>query len=175
VSHARDRLAYKFTRPGARSPFTGFEWPVDTWVEAQGEVELCGNGIHACDVEALPRWIDDELWRIELDGVEREDEGVLVARRGRLLERIEAWNAETSRELARSCAARIRELAEEHAEQLLQGRAEMIAQIAEGPDPSATALSMYTTAHAADEVVPGAYWEERRRQAEWLRDRLGLV
>ena len=48
----------------------------------------------------------------------------------------------------------------------------MIPQIAEGPDPSAAALSMYTTAHAADEVVPGSYWVERRRQAEWLRERL---
>jgi hypothetical protein len=50
----------------------------------------------------------------------------------------------------------------------------MIPQIAEGPDPSATALAMYTTAHAADEVVPGSYWVERRRQAEWLRERLQL-
>ena len=166
--------AYKFTRPGARSPFTGFEWPVGKWVEAEGEVGLCANGIHACRIEALPRWLDDELWRIEVDGIEEEHDGVVVARRARLLERIEAWNAETSRELARSCAARIRELAQEHADPLLQRRAQMIPEIADGPDPSATALSMYTTAHAADEVVPGSYWVERRRQAEWLRERLGL-
>lgn len=167
--------AFKFTRPGACSPFTGFEWPVGEWVEAEGSVGLCANGIHACRIEALPRWVDDELWRIELDGIEHEHEGVLVARRGRLLDRIEAWNAETSRELARSCAQRVRDLAGEHPDPLLQRRAEMIPQIAEGPDPSATALSMYTTAHAADEVVPGSYWVERRRQAEWLRDRLGLA
>ena len=168
-------LAYKFTRPGARSPFTGFEWPVGEWVEVDGELGLCANGIHACRVEALPRWVDDELWRIEVEGVELEREGVLVARRGRLLDRIEAWNVETSRELARSCAARVRELASEHQDPLLRRRAEMIPDIADGPDPSATALSMYTTAHAADEVVPGSYWAERRRQAEWLQDRLGLA
>jgi hypothetical protein len=167
--------AYKFTRPGRRSPFTDFEWPVGEWVETDGEVGLCRNGVHVCRVEALPRWIDDELWTIEVDGVTEEDEGVLVARRGRLLERIDAWNAETSRELARSCAAVITELASEHPDDdLLRLRAEMIPEIADGPDPSATALSMYTTAHAADEVVPGSYWVERRRQAEWLRERLGL-
>lgn len=166
--------AYKFTRPGACSPFTGFEWPVGEWVEVEGDVGLCANGIHACRLEALPRWVDDELWRIELDAIEREHEGVVIARRGRLLDRIDAWNAETARELARSCARRIRELAAEHPDPLLQRRAAMIPQIAEGPDPSATALSMYTTAHAADEIVPGSYWVERRRQAEWLRDRLGL-
>ena len=168
-------VAYKFTRPGARSPFTGFTWPVGEWVEADGEVGLCANGIHACRVEALPRWLDDELWRIELDGIEEEHEGVLVARRGRLVERIDAWNAEASRELARSCAARVKELAAEHPDELLRRRAQMIPEIANGADPSATALSMYTTAHAADEVAPGSYWAERRRQAEWLRERLGLA
>ncbi len=73
------------------------------------------------------------------------------------------------------CRQRIREFAAEHPDPLLRRRAEMIPHIAEGPDPSATALSMYTTAHAVDEVLPGGYWEERRRQAEWLRERLGLV
>jgi hypothetical protein len=168
-------VAYKFTQPATRSRFTGFEWPVGTWVEVRGALGLCANGIHACRVDALPRWVDDVLWRIELDGVELEHEGVLVARRGRLLEPIEAWNPELSRELARSCAERIREFAAANPDPLLQRRAEMIPQIADGPDPSATALSMYTTAHAFDDLLPGSYWEERRRQADWLRERLGLV
>ena len=167
--------AYKFTRMGARSPFTTFEWPVGEWVETEGEVGLCANGIHACRIEALPRWIDDELWQIELEGIAIEHEGVVVARRGRLVEKVEAWNAETSRELARSCAAQITALATRNPDPLLQRRAEMIPAIADGPDPSATALSMYTTAHALDEVEPGSYWSERRRQAEWLRDRLGIA
>jgi hypothetical protein len=168
-------LAYKFTRPGGQSPFTGFAWPVGEWVEVEGAVALCTNGVHACRVEALPRWIDAELWRVEVDGIEEEHEGVVVARRARLLERIDAWDADASRELARSCAARVKELAEAHNDELLRRRALMIPEIANGPDPSATALSMYTTAHAADEVVPGSYWEERRRQAEWLRERLALA
>jgi hypothetical protein len=167
--------AYKFTLPGARSPFTSFAWPVGEWVEAEGELALCRNGIHACRPEALPRWLNDELWLVELDQVEDEQEGLLLARRGRLLERIDAWNEEVSRELARSCAAVIAQLAAEHPDDdLLRRRALMIPQIAAGPDPSAAALSMYTTAHAADEVVPGSYWVERRRQADWLRERLQL-
>jgi hypothetical protein len=167
--------AYKFTRRGARSPFTSFTWPVGEWVEAQGELALCRNGIHACRPEALPRWLNDELWLVELEDVEDEHEGLLLARRGRLIERIDAWNEDASRELARSCAAVITQLAAEFPDDdLLQRRALMIPAIADGPDPSATALSMYTTAHAADEVVPGSYWIERRRQAAWLRERLQL-
>jgi len=167
-------LAYKFTRAGGRSPFTGFEWPFGDWVDVQGEIGLCASGIHACRVEALPRWVDDELWRIELDGIALEHEGLLVARRGRLVARVEEWNAETSRELARSCAAQVTALVETSEDELLRRRAEMIPAIADGPDPSATALAMYTTAHALDDVTPGTYWIERRRQAEWLRERLGL-
>ena len=168
-------LAYKFTLSGARSPFTGFAWPLREWVDAEGELALCRNGIHACRPEALPRWLSDELWLVELDHVVAEQDGLLLARRGRLVERIDAWNEETSRELARSCAAVITELAAQHPDDdLLRRRAQMIPEIADGPDPSAAALSMYTTAHAADEVVPGSYWVERRRQAQWLRERLQL-
>jgi hypothetical protein len=168
-------LAYKFTRAGAQSPFTGYVWRLGEWVEAKGNVALCENGVHACRPEALPRWIDAELWRVEVDDVQEEHDGVLVARRARLLDRIEAWNAETALELARSCAARARELADEHPEPLIRAMADDIARIADGPDPSATALSMYTTAHAFAEVLPGGYHDERRRQAEWLRDRLQLT
>lgn len=167
-------LAYKFTRPGARSPFTGFEWPQGEWIEVDGEVGLCANGFHACRLEALPRWLDDELWRIEVDGIAEEREGVLIARRARLLERVAAWDAGTARELARSCAAHVASLAERVPDPLVRARADMIAGIAESADPSATALAMYTTAHTFDEVEPGSYYEERRRQAEWLRDRLAL-
>jgi hypothetical protein len=136
---------------------------------------MCANGIHACRPDALPRWLNEELWLVELDDVEVDQDGLLVARRARLVERIEGWNAETSRDLARSCASVITALAAEHPDDdLLQRRAQMIPAIAEGPDPSAAALSMYTTAHAADEVVPGSYWVERRRQADWLRERLEL-
>jgi hypothetical protein len=167
-------LAYKFTRAGACSPFTGFAWPENEWVDAGAPLELCRSGIHACRVEALPRWIDDELWRVELDEVREDYEGVVVARRGRLVERVEAWDASTSRELARSCARRAGELADRNPDPLIRTMADDIARIAEGADPSATALSMYCTAHAFDVAEPGGYHDERRRQADWLRERLGL-
>ena len=166
--------AYKFTRAGARSPFTDFRWPTGAWVEVAGEIGLCANGIHACRVDALPRWVDEELGRVEVEDVQAEYEGVVVARRGRLVGRVAAWNEATSRELARSCALRARASAQEHPDTLIQKMAEDIAAIAEGPDPSATALSMYCSAHAADVAERGGYDYERRRQAQWLRERLGL-
>jgi hypothetical protein len=164
-------LAYKFTRAGARSPFTGFAWPQDEWVEAEGDVALRANGIHACRSDALPRWLDDELWRIELEEIREEHDGVVVARRGA--------PARADRRLgctphASSCAVRAKQLAEDYSDPLIRKMADDIGGIAEGPDPSATALSMYCTAHAADVAVAGGYDAERRRQAQWLRERLQL-
>jgi len=167
-------LAYKFTRPGSRSPFTGFAWRPGQWVEAEGELDLCANGIHACRLEALPYWIDEELWRIEIEDPGAEFEGVVVARRARLVERIDGWNPETSRQLARSCAGEVRRLAGENANPLVRQLADEIAGMAEGTDVSATALSMFCTAHAFDLAMEGGYTGERKRQAEWLRDQLGL-
>ena len=166
--------AYKFTRAGAISPFTGFAWPVDEWVEADGPLGLGANGIHACRVEALPRWLDDELWELDVEDVADEIEGVVVARRARLRNRVEAWNAACSHELARFCARRARELADEHPEPLLEAIAGDVAVASESADPSATAASTYCVAAAAERVVAGGYWLERRRQADWLRFELGL-
>jgi hypothetical protein len=50
-------------------------------------------------------WIDDELWSCELDGVLEDDGRVLVAERGRLLERVTAWDETTARDFAGACAA----------------------------------------------------------------------
>jgi hypothetical protein len=165
---------FKFTLTGARSPFTGYAWPRGEWVAADGAVALCSNGIHACRVEALPRWIADELWRIEVDGVHEELDGVLVARRGRLVDRIEEWNRETAGELLRSCARRAQEL-EAHSDPVVRALARDVADLAEGADDQVDpALALYASAHAFELAEPGGYRAERRRQAEWLRDRLGL-
>jgi hypothetical protein len=167
-------IAFKFTETGARSPFTGFSWEPGEWAEAEGPLELCRNGVHACRAHALPRWLNDELWLIELEEVMHERDSVLVARRGRLLERIDEWSNETARELARSCAARVRQLADDRREPLVRSRADDIERTAERPDPTSASLAMYCTAHTLDELLPGGYEDERQRQAEWLRVRLEL-
>ena len=110
-------LAYKFLRAGAVAPVSSFAWPAPAgsepgdWIEASGPLEPCANGVHACRMAGLPTWIGDELWAVELGGEIVEFEGVLVARRGRLLSRMQGWNSDTSVEFARACAARAGERA----------------------------------------------------------------
>jgi hypothetical protein len=103
-------IAYKFLSPGRVGLFSGTRWPEPgTWLEADAEAERCVSGVHALSDEGLLDWIDDELWTCELGGIVEDDGQVLVAERGRLLERVAAWNESAARDFARACAARGRE------------------------------------------------------------------
>jgi hypothetical protein len=103
-------IAFKFLSSDRTGLFSGVRWPEPgTWLEADAEVEQCVSGIHALHPEGLLGWIDDEPWTCELAGIVEDDGHVLVAERGRLLERVAAWNETSAREFARACAARGRE------------------------------------------------------------------
>jgi hypothetical protein len=104
-------IAYKFLAAGRVAPYSGVDWPEPAiWLESQGTPEPAGIGIHALRAEALLGWIDDELWTCELGGAIEDDGEVLVAERGRLLERVQAWNEVTAYDFACDCALRGREL-----------------------------------------------------------------
>jgi hypothetical protein len=135
----------------------------------------CSSGVHACPVETLPTWVNDELWQIELDGEVVQFESVLVARRGRLVERVPDWNLATGREFATACAERIRHRAAATAEPLRVAYADFLEGLAEAANDSAgVSLTAYGAAHALDESEPGTFKSERAWQARWLAERLGL-
>jgi hypothetical protein len=109
--------AYKFLTEGGAGRFSGFEWPRPTadepgrWVAAEGTVTVCLTGVHACRLTDLPDWIDDELWEVELAGELKTEQSMVVAERGRLVRRIDGWDARTASALADSCAWRTRAIA----------------------------------------------------------------
>lgn len=96
--------AYKFLEAGTVGRFSGLSWPpAGAWVSACAPVEQCRSGIHACTADGLLDWLDDELWEIELgDPVDRGPAG-LVARRGRLVRRVDAWDDDVAASLVDSC------------------------------------------------------------------------
>ena len=103
-------IAYKFLSSGRVGLFSGIRWPEPgVWLETETDVERCVSGIHALHADGLLGWIDDELWTCELAGIVENDGQVIVAERGRLLERVAAWNEAAARDFARDCAARGRE------------------------------------------------------------------
>ena len=106
----RTVIAYKFLRDGRVGPFSHVTWPepqaAEPWVQRRGAGGVCSQHVHACRVGDLPEWLDSELWRVELDGDVAVDCGKLVAARGRLLARVDAWGPGAAADFAEACAAR---------------------------------------------------------------------
>lgn len=160
--------AYKFLRSGRVAPFSAFEWPLGAWVEA--EPDPCASGIHACTVEDLPYWLNAELWEIELEGPDRQ-ERKLVAPRGRLTRRVDAWDAAAQLDFRAMCETRVRELASSDA-----AAAVYIADFSGRWIRQCIAAAGFVASRAAEVTGgPAAYAAERRRQAEWLTERLELA
>jgi hypothetical protein len=186
-------IAYKFLRDGGVGPFSGFRWPPPAngpgpWVDAGDDPRLCERAVHACTVDQLALWLDAELWRVELDGVLSTQHDKLAARRGRLLERVEAWNAETALAFGAACAQRVAERAAAaravNRENWVH-RAEALARDAaayatgRAGDPTrpmalgAAAAFIAAEAAAQDEGADAAIIE-RAWQGAWIAARLGF-
>jgi len=165
--------AYKFLRPDGRGVFSAFSWPPPgdgpgEWVEAP--LEPCRSGIHACRVTDLPLWAGRSLYEIELDGEVVEQRMKVVATRGRLVRRIEAWDDDLRAEYTRMCADRAHELALGQSPPLEDWDAVVEPSVREGP-----ALLGFVAARIAEEIdgIDG-YRRERTRQTDWLVERLDL-
>ncbi|MDQ3875465.1 MAG: hypothetical protein M3322_07990 [Actinomycetota bacterium] len=110
-------IAYKFLSAGAVGLYSGFRWPVPSngepgpWVHVDGPLVAGVSGVHALSGRELVNWLDDELWLIELAGQIDEQEGLLIARRGRLVRLVDAWGSETAAAFTQDCVFRTRECA----------------------------------------------------------------
>jgi hypothetical protein len=170
--------AYKFLQRDGTTLLTGFKWPVGEWVEVDGVLAWCGNGIHACRIKDLPHWLGRELWAIELEGEVLAAPDAVVARRGRLVERIDAWSGSVAQEFGDHCARRATDLASGNPS--VAGRAsDARADTANGWISAAA----YVAAAVAGEVGSGLragplyqhhFLAERTRQSWWLEHRLKL-
>jgi hypothetical protein len=169
-------IAFKFLCAGAVGRFSKSPWPGDgQWIEAEAPLEACVNGLHACTIDALAYWFDDELWSVELEGEVLDLGMALVARRARLLSRVEAW-PEASLPFAEDCAAQARGLLQRApGNSRVEGLAAEAAEHAERALVARHAvLAAYASAVAADIVEPGGFDAERRRQSRRLGQLLGL-
>jgi hypothetical protein len=177
--------AYKVLNNNGRSDFSGSYWPLPRpgqpgeWVVAEGALRLCQNGIHATTVDQLPHWLGMELWEIELAGDIQHDEAALVASRGRLVAKVDAWDEAMRKRFASWCLERAREIAQSYPPG--EGLANKVEHTIwwGGAAPAG-----YFTAMLAGESVSGrhsgeaydaAFLAERRLQSEWLVRELALA
>jgi hypothetical protein len=165
--------AYKLLTADGAGLFSGFAWPLPdsapgAWVA--GAVDPCRGGIHACRLADLPYWLSPALYEIELDGTVHEHEIKVVAPRGRLIRRIDAWDPDSWEAYGRMCLARV--------EGLVASAPERVGGWA--PPEGYVGLTEsarlgFMVARVAEQVGGvAAYRAERAHQAEWLADRLEL-
>jgi hypothetical protein len=176
-------IAHKFLRFGALGLITKDAWPVPArageagehgaWRElGDGPLVPCRRGLHACRVEQMGYWLADELWQVELGEEWIETRHSLVARRLRLVRRIDAWQGAAGRAFGEACAAR--------AEQAFAGATgpstlarEYLEQTREFARTKRTRLTAYAAALVSSAVVEesqamAAYDAERRLQGRTL-------
>lgn len=162
-------IAYKFLRPDGTGVFSGFAWPLPdgepgAWVEAS--IAACRSGIHACRVRDLPLWLGRDLWEAELAGEIVEERTKVVASRGRLVRRIDAWDDAARDAYVRDCA--------ERAHRYAAGMPDwdMAVEPASANGPASIGFITARIAEERDGIA--AYHAERARQVAWLAERLGL-
>ncbi|HTX84178.1 MAG TPA: hypothetical protein VME44_18490 [Streptosporangiaceae bacterium] len=176
--------AYKVLN-GGRSPFTASRWPLPSdegpgaWVEVDGPIGLCTNGVHAASTEQLPHWLGMELWELELDGEIVRDQAALVASRARLVRQVTAWDEPMRQQYARWCLTRAQEISESY-----PAGAGLVAKVSHTIWWGGAGPAGYFTAMLAGESATGlhrgtdydiAFLAERALQADYLRRELGLA
>jgi hypothetical protein len=167
-------IGYKFLHSDGTGVFTAYRWPLPeagepgSWVETR--VDPCRSGIHACRPADLPLWIGEILYEVELAGEIVEQSSKVVAARGRLLRRIDAWDDQLRDAYTRMCADRAHEIALAASPLLDQWDAVVEPSVPEGP-----ALLGFVAARIGEQRSGRpAYHAERARQAGWLVAHLGL-
>jgi hypothetical protein len=168
--------AYKFLAKGAVGPISGFRWPTPqgrapgAWVGVEGPLSLCTNGVHVCGAHDLAHWLHDELWSIETEGECVEGVDCVVARRARLVRRIDAWNDRGAVRFASECIGHAASLIGPNPSEPVRGFLEDAKEAARGGYVAVSAFcaALATSKSAAPDVAEQAYRGEREWQANWI-------
>ena len=95
---------HKFLRADLVSPYAEHQWREGEWVDAEGDLVMCENGIHVCRPQDLIHWLDETLWEVETRGEVLDGDNKLCVRGARIVRRVEAWSETSARLFAADCA-----------------------------------------------------------------------
>jgi len=83
------------------------KWKPGKWVEVEGKLIPCKNGLHLCRPQDLCQWLNETIYEAEVEGEQIIHEDKVVARKARLLRKMEKWTKKTARLFACECAERV--------------------------------------------------------------------
>jgi hypothetical protein len=96
---------YKVLDADQRSMHGGTgKWTVGRWRSVRGDLVPCERGLHLCRPQDLLYWIGPVIWEVEVEGEVIEAGDKVVARKARIVRKVEAWNERTARLFAADCA-----------------------------------------------------------------------
>ena len=178
---------YKFLGRGALGPITEVAWPLPTeagpgaWLEAPSPLEECHSGVHVCRTSDLSHWLHDELWLVEVAGEQRAGQDCVIATRGRLLRRVDAWSQGAAPRFAEACRDHASQRVERAPAADLTRLRQFIADASAHLPRGNTALAAYCSAMAiawlqgGDHFDAAGYRQERAWQSEFLARDLLLL
>ena len=82
-------------------------WRLNRWRSVRGPLKPCSHGLHLCTIEQLPAWLGTVIWEVETDGEMIDAGDKTVARRARVVRRLDTWNDRTARLFAADCAEHV--------------------------------------------------------------------
>jgi hypothetical protein len=163
-------ILYKITNDDGTSCHGGSgKWPLPNgkagkWRSVDGDLVPCSNGLHLCCTSDVLQWLGPAIWEAEHDGEIIEHGDKVVARKARLVVRVDAWNEQTARLFAADCAGRVLHLADDKRcdAAVLAAR-----QYAFGMIDSATMVAAEKAARAATGKVPRTVAWDAAIAAAW--------
>lgn len=173
-----DLIHLKFLTCEGKGPYSDFVWPMGEWVEVEGPLSMCRNGIHVCSLDGALDWLEARCHPVEIRGEQLHGYNKLCVRAARLGPPLPTWNEQTQRLFAADCAERVLPLWErEHPKDLRPREViEMARRFArrEASWDAAWAAAMDAARDAAwAAAARGAAWaaawdDERKWQAQHL-------
>jgi hypothetical protein len=99
---------FKFLDRGGVGCFSGRVWSLPeggvpgAWMQTQGAIDPCRQGVHVCRVEDLAHWAAGELYEAEIGGAVCDAPDGVIAERARLVREVGQWPAIAREAVSRS-------------------------------------------------------------------------
>ena len=99
---------YKVTAEDGSSCYGGTgKWRKGRWRSVKGDLVACERGLHLVTRDQIINWLGPAIWEAEVDGELIDAGEKVVARRARVVRRLNTWNETTARLFAADCAERV--------------------------------------------------------------------